>query len=190
MTDRYITGTERWDDLRVAAASLNPTGQAAPPTLNQNNGLLEFAAAATNVIAFQVQMPHAWREGTAVRPHVHWRKKTQGAGNVLWRLNYEFANVGAVYTDTLAEVDSTSTVADTPDDGAALRHLITAFGSASMTGKTVSAVGFFVLSRIGGDVLDTYAGVAQVLSIDLHYQLDSMGSMQEYLKQGCYGIEP
>jgi hypothetical protein len=129
-------------------------------------------------------MPHAWLQGSAIRPHVHWRKATQGAGTAVWRFEYEFVNVGDAFTDTLEQEDKYTTSPLTADNGTALIHLITPFTEVDMTGKRVSCMALCRLSRIGNDATnDTYAGVAQLLEFDIHYQIDSYGSVQEYIKQ-------
>ena len=173
-----------WEDLRFPVSSINPVGQAAPPASNETNGLLEFSASQTNTVAIQIQMPHGWLAGSVIVPHVHWRKKTEGAGDVVWSMTYEVANIGGVFTDVPATLSTDSTVAGTPDDGTALKHLISSFGEVAMTGKTISCMGLITLSRIGGDAADTYAGVAQVLEFDIHYQIDAFGSIQQFAKQG------
>lgn len=178
----YNETAPMWDDLRFPVAAINPVGLAAPPTLNETNGLLEFSASATNTIAIQVQMPHAWQEGSVIVPHVHWRKKTQGTGNVLWSLTYEFKNRGATFTDSPTTVTA-DTVAGT-DDGTALVHHLTSFGNVAMTGLEISCMGLLTLSRVGGDNADTYAGVAQLLEFDIHYLIDAFGSIQQTAKQG------
>jgi hypothetical protein len=172
----------RWDDLFFPVQSINPAGSAAPPTVNNTNGLLEFPATGTTLIAFQIQMPHSWAEGTIIRPHVHWRKKTAAAGNVVWRFEYDFANVGALFSDVYTPVNASTVAPVSADDGSALRHLITPFGDLSMTGKTLSCMGHCRISRLGDDGADTYAGVAQLSEFDIHYQIDATGSTQEYIK--------
>jgi len=173
-----------WDDLMFPASAINPTGQAAPPSLNVDNGLWEFSASATNVIALQVQMPHRWKEGTILSPHVHWRKKTQGTGNVMWELKYEFKNLNDdftdVYTETTLLEDTVSPIAS--DDGTALKHLLSSWDDIDMTGLTLSCMGILFISRLGGHEDDTYAGVAQLLQFDIHYMIDSLGSHTLYTK--------
>lgn len=179
-----------WDDLRFPAAGINPPGAASDPTVNTTNGLLEFSATATNVIAIQAQFPHDWKIGSSINPHIHWRKKTAGNGNVLWRMQYEFKGIGQDFTDTLTALDSATPAVGT-DDGTALRHLLSSFGSVSMTGYAnagVSIMGIILISRIGGDAADTYAGVAQLLEFDIHYQKDSLGSRSLYNKDS--NVEP
>ena len=62
-----------WDDLRFPANAINPPGAAADPIRNTSTGMLEFSGSADNVIAGIAQMPHAWRAGTSIRPHLHLR---------------------------------------------------------------------------------------------------------------------
>jgi hypothetical protein len=187
MTDTFISTTERWEDLRFPATSINPVGQVSPPTLNNTNGTLEFSAAGVEIIAFQAQLPHSWKQWSGIRPHVHWRKKTEGTGNVVWRLTYEFQNVGGTFTDSVTTDSVSSAHPDTPDTGTALVHLITPFAEIPMTDKRVSCMGMLTLARVGDDGADNYAGVAQFLEFDIHYQVDSLGSGSEYTKHGTYG---
>jgi hypothetical protein len=172
-----------WDDLRFPVSAINPVGLAAPPTLNQDNGLLEFSATLVNTVAIQAQMPHSWQEGSVIVPHVHWRKKTQGTGNVVWKLTYEFVNRGTAFTDTPTPLTASATVG-AAEDGTALVHHITSFGDVSMDGKTISCMGLITVSRLGDDPADTYAGVAQLLEFDIHYLIDAFGSIQAFAKQG------
>jgi len=196
MTDFPLAGQDglnyshRWDDLRVGVTTINPAGSAAPPAVNTDNGTLEFSASATNIVAVEVQMPHSWAQGTGIRPHIHWRKKTQGTGNVYWRLTYEFINVAGTFTDTPTTVNALDTDPVGADDGTATRHLITAFGEVDMTDKRVSCVGLLTIARIGGDSGDDYAGVAQLMSVDIHYRVDAFGSIGEYTKHNTSGAEP
>jgi len=177
----------RWDDLRVSAVAINPVGQSAPPTLNADNGTLEFAASGTEIVAIGVQLPHSWKQGSSIYPHVHWRKKTEGAGAVVWELQYEFVNAGEVFTDSKTTLTTSSTSPYGADDGAALRHLISPWGEVAMTQKRVSCVGLLTISRLGDNSGDTYAGVAQLMSIDIHIEIDSLGSEAEYVKQNTRG---
>lgn len=172
-----------WDDLKFPVAGINPPGATADPDRNTANGLLEFDPAATNTVAIQAQMPHAWKEGSIIKPHVHWRKKTEGAGNVVWQLEYEFAGVGSAFADSFNTATVSSPISATPDDGSALVHLISSFGEINMSGHKLSTMGVLKLSRLGGDGGDTYAGVAQLLEFDIHFESDQpQGSGEEFTK--------
>lgn len=173
-----------WDDLMFPASAINPPGAAADPVLNTTNGLLEFSASATNTIAIHVQMPHAWKEGSEIVPHVHWRKKTAGAGDVVWEIKYEFQNIGSTFTDS-PTTDTVST-ASVGGGGDALVHSLSSWDHINMDDKTISCMGLITVSRLGGDGADTYGGVAQLLQFDIHYQRDSFGSIAEYSKTNVW----
>lgn len=181
---RLVQSKTFWDDLKFPATGINPPGAAADPVVNSTNGLLEFSASATNTVAIQVQLPHDWKAGSIISPHVHWRKKTEGAGNVTWQLTYEFVDIGDTFTDSPTTLTSSTAVRGGGDT--ALVHSLTSFGDVSMTGLGISCMGILTVSRIGGDSNDTYAGVAQLLEFDIHYQRDSIGSIGEFTKSNVW----
>lgn len=174
---------DRWDDLRFPAAGINPPGQASDPDIDTTNGGLLFAAAGTEIVAFQAQMPHAWKEATSIQPHVHWQKTTSASGNVLWRFEYKMAPIGAVMDAAFTALDVTTTVASTPDNDTADEHLISSFGEIDMTGREISDMLVCKLSRIGGDASDTYGADVRLIEADIHYQTDYPGgSRQQFSK--------
>jgi hypothetical protein len=170
-----------WDDLRNPATAINPPGAASDPVRNQSDGWLEFSASQTNTIVVDVQLPHAYKEGSTIRPHVHWHKKTAGAGDVLWRCEYAFWNIGAAVPNSYTTVDVSTPIPAFPDDGT-VKSLITSWGDVTMTGKRISCLGKMIVSRVGGAPADTYAGLAVMEYVDIHYQLDTAGSVLETTK--------
>jgi hypothetical protein len=180
--------TQRWDDLRFPVTSVNNlSGQ--QPGLEAATGMLLFDAAGTETVLGLAQMPHSWREGSAIIPHVHWSKTTSASGNVLWRVEYELVNNGEVAaldygTGTL---DTSTVVGGTPDTDTANKTLISSFGEVDMTGYPISTLIFWKVSRIGGDSADTYGADARLFEFDIHYQLDSLGSQESFRKQGTRG---
>lgn len=167
-----------WDDLRFPAQAINPVGSAAPPSVDTADGTLLFSATQTNVIAGIAQLPHKWAEGTAVYPHVHWSPTTTNVGNVAWRVEYEAQDIGGTFVGF--------TASDTLEasDGTAEKHQIHSLAAAGidMTGKKVSTIIKWKLSRIGGDGTDTFTGSARLLELDFHYEIDSLGSSAETVK--------
>lgn len=166
-----------WDDLRFPASGINPPGGENAATRSETTGLLEFAAAADNLLAFQVQLPHAWKQGSAVEPHVHWMPETTHVGNVVWKLEWKL--VGINQTLPAEYSDDTITVAA---GGVANVHKLSDFAAIDLTGQTVSTMLVCILSRLGADDADTFTGKAILLEIDFHYQIDGFGSVQEYIK--------
>ncbi len=171
-----------WDDLRFPATAVNPPGQAADPDFDTTNGTWLFDAAGTETIFLIAQMPHAWKEGSTIKPHVHWYKSTSAAGNVMWQLDYKKFPIGEVGDAAFTTLTATTTVSGTPDNDTAQEHLLTSFADIDMTGLTLSDMLLMKVSRIGGNAADTYGADCSLLEFDIHLQLDTMGSERLYIK--------
>ena len=177
-TDVNFKLTEvQWDDLRFPAAGINPPGAASDPTRDTSDGRLAFSPTADNLIAVQVQMPHAWLEGSSISPHIHWSPTTTHTGNVKWQLQYKIAEIGSAFpgswtTDTALQ--AASGVADT--------HQLVEFADIPMTGLHLSCMLLMIISRLGADGADTYTGDAKLNEFDIHFQADALGSNEEYYK--------
>lgn len=159
-----------WDDLRVEMG--RATVSTDPPTLALFLGTTQawsFSAAATNSVMFVVQLPHGWKQGSTIYPHIHWSPATTNVGNARWELEYTWANINGTFP-----APSTLTV-DAASGGVANKHLVTSFGSIVGTGKTDSSVLVCRAARLGAHANDTFTGAAFGLSIDFHIQLDSLG---------------
>lgn len=175
------------DDLRFPATSINPTGPGTAAGVSANTGHLTSPSTNDAVCSLTAQMPHEWKEGSPIEPHVHWYKADAGAGNVKWKIEYKMANVGDVFpgNDTTGWTELTAyEVIDviTGDQATAYRSMITTFGEVDMTGISISAQSWIHISRIPGDAEDDYAGTARLMEFDIHYLKDSNGSINPYNK--------
>jgi hypothetical protein len=166
-----------WEDLRFPATGINPPGAASDPVRDTSDGRLVFSASATNIIAVQVQMPHAWLPGSSLHPHVHWSPATANSGNVLFQISYKIANVNEAFP-----ADFTTAVVIGAAGGAADKHQLSSFPSIPMTGKTLSCMLLMLIARIGGDDQDTYASTIKLNEFDIHYEIDTLGSAEELTK--------
>lgn len=177
--DRYYwQNAGSYEDLRFPATAINPPGLVGDPDWDTTNGGWLFDGGSTEMLFLLIQIPHAWEEGTTLHPHVHWQKSTSAAGTVLWQLEYKWAPIGAAMDATFTTISSsTPTVsdADTAD-----WHALTDLGNITATGKQISDMILAKLSRLGGT--DTYAADARLLEFDIHYQVNSFGSREEYTK--------
>lgn len=176
----YKPGEEPWDDLRFPATGLNPPGAVSDPGRDNTDGCFVFDAASTELITGVAQMPHAWKEGSVIRPHIHWAKTTSATGAVVWQFEYAWANLGEVSPTLSTPITGTLMVSD---GNTVNKHALTSFGSISGVGKKVSSILKWRLTRVGGDGGDTYGADAKLLEFDIHYQVDSSGSTTEYVKQ-------
>lgn len=134
-------------------------------------------------IHFTMQMPHAW-DGGVIHMHLHWISKTTAVNSkVRWGLEYTMVEPNAVFGATAAIV-----YADTPistDTGTtAGKHQITEFADITPT-TSQDGLSTIIIGRIfrnSSNAADTYTGDVGLLYIDAHYQLNSLGSDQEYVK--------
>lgn len=176
--DKYIDLTVgvKWDDLRSPASSINPVGQASPPTVDTTDGSLVFSK--DNVVAMWVQMPHTWKEGTTIHPHLHWMKTSAGVGVPDWQISYKIVPIGELAGTVVGPLSGAEAVSVGSD---ANRHGVYAFPSIDMTGKRISTMIGIVLRRANTGA-DTYAGTAKLLEFDIHYQVDTDGSRLPFTK--------
>jgi len=177
-----------YDDLRVDGSRVQNSGVTAPDFEVFIGGLYcnFFADSKVQSVYFNVQMPHAWKQGTDLGAHVHWTTRpgdaAPGANRVVWGIEYQWVNIAenhAVSNPPISTGSITINLNGTLDAG---EHAITPIGTISGTGKTLSSVLVCRVFRNGGASDDNYTGKAALLSIDFHYQIDSFGSSSEYVK--------
>lgn len=172
-----------WTDLTFPAQAINPPGAASDPLRSSTTGLLEFSASVQNVITGVAQLPHGWKAGSGIRPHIHHRAApgTDPAGgnpDVVWQLEYKWYNnndpVPATYssdpkTFTLSNFSGGLQIAD-----------IDSFSEIDGTGMRDSSILEWRLSRMGTDGSDTYADVDVLLEFDIRVLMNGFGSFEEY----------
>jgi hypothetical protein len=176
----YTPDQTFWDDLRFPAQGLDPAGLSAPPTVDAADpfmGSLLFSPTLTNVVAGIAQMPHGWRQGTTLHPHIHWCPTTANAGNVAWRFSYQVSDIDGTFPASLTtagiEVDAA--------DGVQHKHQLHSFTAIDMSGKKISVIIIWKLERVVGGS-DTYPDDARFLELDFHYEIDAVGSQFVFVK--------
>lgn len=182
--DRSVeVGNFEWDDLRFPAQAINPAGAVAPPGVDTTEtdfpGTLLFDAGTPEMVAGVAQMPHGYRIGSPIYPHIHWAKTTSASGGVVWHFYYRIVSrtgASGAWVGPVVGVDELPH-ADTAD-----REAITTFGAIPATGIGLSQMLAWRIYRKADDVADTYAADARLLEFDIHYQKDSIGSGGEFMK--------
>ncbi len=181
----YEGDAVRWDDIKVPVNSVKINNEIDPPTWGEFLGglaLLWFRDAKSDDVVFTVQMPHGWKVGTRIYPHVHWTTKggAPNSNRVTWVLDYTWQKVGEAFVGT-SQITGTNVA--TPNEGNIenYEHIITPIGDNGIdgTGMTLSSMLICKLSRSSSD---SYADDAGLLEIDFHYQIDSDGSNEQYIK--------
>lgn len=170
---------EYWNDI-IITASLLGSGASAPSyvTLAGNLRALAFNGANTTEQLYgQVEIPHDYKEGTVLKPHIHWSPTTTAAGNVKWQMEFLGANKGQIYGSVTTTVSAVGTAG-----GIVGEHLIASFPDITGTDMDISRVTYFRIFRVPTDAQDTYNDNAIVHSVGIHYQCDSPGSKGIFAK--------
>jgi len=172
--------TPAWDDFIVQVAASRLPASAAPSVVSYlGTEVLSFSKSATKTMPFNVQIPHAYKEGSAIEFHCHVVYPNAGTGNSRWQCTYNWANINAEF----AASSTTSTAVTIASPNTARRHqLIELVASITGTGKTLSSILLCSLSRIGGDGADDYDDIIYLIGVDFHLQKDALGSRQEAIK--------
>ncbi|PKP24778.1 MAG: hypothetical protein CVU03_10900 [Bacteroidetes bacterium HGW-Bacteroidetes-2] len=176
---------EVWDDLRVSMDK-GSSSASLDYFLGSSGGQIWYFRddKGLETLSFQVQLPHSYKEGTNIYPHLHWSPKVTKNGYVKWNLDYTWVNYDAS-TPLVFPANITSTVI-ARGPFTAKTHLITGLTTGGVglngTGKKVSSILICRLWRDSGDSQDTYTDDAGLLSLDFHYQIDMVGSRTQYTK--------
>jgi len=135
-------------------------------------------------MSFTVQIPHTWKEGTTIYPHIHWTPKSSAGGDVEWNFEYSWTNYDAVTPQSFPAITTSTVVATGPFTLGT--HIITPLTTANAgldaTGKKVSSVLVCRIWRNSSNTADTYNNHVGGISIDFHYEMDTFGSRSEYSK--------
>ena len=171
---------DRYEDVVVNpfATSLGPNLR--PPTLTK---IMDDGAGSTGVynwafdekkeeeLFFNLQLPHSWKEGTPIMPHVHFCTPTQTATTITWGLEYMWKNINSVYGNTTIISQATNTPP-------AYQHTIGSIGTISGVGQKISSILMCRLFRAASG----YVGNAYLLSVDFHINVSTIGSGSETSK--------
>lgn len=184
-----------WEDLRVEPTA-RTTGTNAPAFeqyLTNGAGsrgvyLYSFddaAGGSEKELFFEVQFPHAWA-GTAVDIHVHWiGSVSDTTAEPRFGLEYTWADIGTVFGNTTIVYANTKYPTDA--DVTAFKHYLTEFDAITPTSSQdgISSVLIGRLFRDSANAGDTYNAASNkvgVLYIDVHYEINTLGSRSELSK--------
>jgi hypothetical protein len=180
--------TVYWDDLRIPVSSVRIQGSSNTPqwgAFKTGLQLLWFDPTTMEQVFFVVQMPHGYRLKTDLRAHVHWVPAANGSANqkVSWGLEYSLSEIGDVFPTTSTIYGNEHIPADT--SVVADKHYLTPLGI--IAGGNITSVSAMLSGRLfrdatGAGATDDYTADAGLLEIDFHYQMDSLGSRQIYIK--------
>ena len=172
-----------WDDLRVPLGAFKAGALADPDWVKlTDNGAASqglyawhFDQNTEEELFFAAQMPHGWKLGTTIQPHVHWMPTSTNTGNVIWGLEYAVIELAGVLGN------SDIVYATQAGSGTARQHHRADMTAISMSGiATLSPV---ITCRIFRNAAaDSYTADAALLEFDFHYEIDTMGSDEPLVK--------
>lgn len=175
-------GDAVWIDFNFGIGALQ-RGAGAPDILNLNATSIDVLGFdGVNIVedvGTTLELNHNWKEGTVLKPHVHWMPTTAAAGNVVWQLDYVLVNRTA--TGAVGAAATTITVTQAAG-GVAWAPRLAEFADIVTTGLLIGTqmhVRLFRDPTVGGD---TYGADAALATFGLHVQVDTLGSRQVAVK--------
>lgn len=186
----------RWDDEKFPLIGQGIDTTTGRHGMNYYNGVVFFANnarytvnAINEVVSMNSQMPHKWNTGSAIKPHIHWLQ--QHATNIPnWLLGYEIKQKGATLS---LETDFSNMTLLTIQSNAftytsGVLEQISGFGEIDMTGYGISDNIHYCLWRDTANASGEFSGAdpssltEYIREFDVHFEIDSRGSRQEYVK--------
>jgi hypothetical protein len=173
-----------WDDILVPFSQAR-LGSASKPDFDYANvGLLFPQNDPSEKIYIVVQIPHSYKEGSDIFPHIHWQQTN--ASTPTWKMDYKWFNNNETVPASFTTI-SPSSVVNTYVSGnlAQISSFGSITGAANSSGgglspisKTISSLLLVVIYRddnvVTGDVLG--------FQFDIHIERNSIGSHSAFAK--------
>lgn len=185
----FYGSSTTYEDLQVPGLAMALKNNGNAPELTSfidNTQLYAFhnESSDEDEVVFTIQIPHAWKEGTIIYPHVHFVVASAPSltSTVKWGLEYTWANVNESFPAT------TETIIYAEADSIDQRmHEVVGFKDANGdsgidgTDKKISSMLVCRLFRNSTD--DSYAGNdVFLLQFDIHYEVNTNGSRLQWIK--------
>jgi hypothetical protein len=131
-----------------------------------------------------MQMSHRWEFGSVIHPHIHWKQTKSGNPN--WLFQYRWQRNSGSFTDVW-----TSLECNTPIFTYVSGDIVQISDSPAVTPPTGYGISDILQWRVIRDVAndsglftgaDTVTGDVSSISFDFHFEMDTLGSREEYVK--------
>ena len=156
------------EDLRFPATLIRQ-GATTKPDFDITELALMFPDNAETEIAYMVaQMPHSWKAGSGIEPHVH--IKQEGSDQAVFYLEYKWLELGEAIPAAFTTITLDQYVFDYVSGD--LHQMIYSSVPIDGSGKTESSILLMRLYRANDD--DVTGDVA-VYEFDIHYQVEKLG---------------
>ena len=179
---RAFTGTvtlageaTAYDDLLMPLVQGKQGALDKPAWDATNLGYLFPNGDATQILFLNCQFPHRWLLGSRVYPHVHWH---QAANQVpVFKIDYKWIEIGEAVPANWSTYTMGTAVKTYPGSGTI--HQLNA-GAAGIDGTGFGLSSIMQIKLYRDDTV--YTGNALATSFDIHIEIDSFGSNEEYIK--------
>ena len=183
----YSGDKTAWEDLRVSLITAKVPASNYPSFSQVNDdgagstGVFAYHFADDEYVFFTVQLPHAYKEGSTIYPHIHFMTTSDvsPADNFGIGLEYDWVNVNddeATNTSTV-EIDVSTGV------NSSGKHQVADLATSGIDGtdKTISSILLCRLYRKAASG-DNYADDVIITDFDIHYERDTHGSRDIWTK--------
>jgi hypothetical protein len=138
--------------------------------------MLEFEDDKNETIQGVAEMPHGWKPGTAVYPHMHLRFPYSTTGTSSWKFEYDIADSNDPFTNIYGVYTTLSTIT-VNNPGNIKAELAVSFGPLPMVQFSESSIIMWKLTRLGKDnPNDTDKDNIALLSLDIQYLVEKLGT--------------
>ena len=163
-----------WDDITVPFTQSKQGVNLKPDFDYTNLGLLFPNNNTAELVDIIVQFPHNRKAGTNIRPHIHFVQSV--ASTPTFKMSYRWYDNGASAIPSFTTITAT-TFAFTYTSGSILQIAL----FPEINGSAIVGLSSMMDVKVYRDDA-TVTGDVLVKEFDIHYQLDSNGSSQEYRK--------
>ena len=174
VNSNYLT-VPRYNDIvfEFTPTRVNPT-TSRPDFDYTNIGLLFPRNDSSEAIFITVQLPHSWKEGTTIFPHVHVRQSA--SQQAVFKADYIWYNAG----DIIPTVWQTYIMNEYAMDyvSGSIFQIVKGANGIDGTGKEISSILKIKLYRDD----NVYVGDMLADQFDIHIEIDAFGSLTQYEK--------
>lgn len=170
-----------WDDSRFPAVGQQLDNPAGRVDYNYTENTVDFQSNATSAdtINMVCQMTHKFKTNSDIHPHLHWVQNQDD--DPAWRIDYRiYGNGDQVPSFTTAVSPSNARVFTYVSGNLFQISEFPPIGLSGYPGIGTSWTMDIKLYRVGAS--DSYTGDSSVKEFDIHHQIDSNGSDQEFTK--------
>jgi hypothetical protein len=168
-----IVADTYWIDYLVPLVSTRVGSNSKPDFDFTNVGYLFPQNDATEILYMVLQMPHGYKEGSTIYPHVHYRRTA--AAKPVFKIDYAWFNIGEAQPAFATYVMDQDAI---EYESGSIQQIAKGASGITGTGEKISSLMLVKLYRddnvVTGDVL--------AWQFDVHIECDSYGSELEYIK--------